>query len=108
MPASDVAVMKVAELKAALKQRGLPTAGLKAELAARLSEALSHEQDGGEDAVEEEEDDGLVDGDPAHADASPAGGLTTTNRTQSGADYRVDAHARTRFVAARPSHEHVP
>ena len=50
LDAATIAGFKVAELKAELEQRGLPTSGKKAELAARLTEAVANEAT----AVEEE------------------------------------------------------
>jgi hypothetical protein len=47
----EIAKMKVAELKAELKERGLPEKGLKAELVARLKEAMEEDE-----AMEEEEE----------------------------------------------------
>ena len=49
LDAAAIAGLKVAELKAELEQRGLPTGGKKADLAARLTEAVANEA-----AVEEE------------------------------------------------------
>jgi len=48
---ADVSPMKVPALIAALKSRGLPSTGLKADLAARLSEARQHAGSGNEEGA---------------------------------------------------------
>ena len=54
LDAAAIAKFKVAELKAELEQRGLPTAGKKADLAARLTEAVENEAPAEEEAAVEE------------------------------------------------------
>ena len=53
LDAATIAGFKVAELKAELEQRGLSTTGKKADLAARLTEAVENEAGGEEEAPAE-------------------------------------------------------
>ncbi|GFS07465.1 SAP domain-containing ribonucleoprotein-like [Elysia marginata] len=65
----DLKKMKVAELKQALKDRGLPTSGTKPELMKRLCSALGTEVDQGGDEIDDDvlEDDILNDDTPVPA-----------------------------------------